>query len=58
MKRTQLAAMIIVQVFVIVFLILAITQKAMVWYLASAASVTLLLILAVMYAMQQWNHTE
>jgi hypothetical protein len=58
MKRPPFTLMIVIQAFVIVFLILAITQKALVWYLASAVSVTLLLALAVSVAVQLWKRSE
>lgn len=46
MKRPQILLLAAVQAVVLVCLIMALTQHSLIWYLASAASVTLLTILA------------
>ena len=58
MKRTQIALIALVQILVLFFLVMAITQHSLVWFLAAAGSVTVLALLAVWYFLQNWHHSD
>jgi hypothetical protein len=58
MKRSQFAILAFLQLAVIVFLALALTQGKLVWYLAAAFSVTILFITAAVLGLRHLFPSE
>ena len=58
MKRSQFALLALLQLAVIVFLALALTQGKLVWYLAAAFSVTILCITAAVLGLRHLFPSE
>lgn len=58
MKRSYLVLIALLQIALIAFLVLAVTQQKLIWYLAAAGCVTVFSVIAAVLTFQHFFHSE